>query len=942
MRLSKASHPRASLPLLCLVLAFAAMPLAAAPQSPAPENVTTPLEQFGHNIGDDYFLANYQQLTEYWAKLASESDRMIVEDVGTTAEGRTMIMATITSPENHRNLPHYKEIARRLALAEGVNEAEALAMAKEGKAVVWIDGGLHATEVLGAQQLMEMVFQMVSRNDEETLRFLDDVIMLATCVNPDGLDYVSDWYMRNPEPTERSYRGLPRLYHKYVGHDNNRDFYMSAMPETEIINRLLYREWFPQIVYNHHQTGPAGTVMFAPPFRGPFNYNIDPLLILGIDTVGTAMHSRFVREDKPGTTMRQGAGYSTWWNGGLRTTPYWHNMIGLLTETIGSPTPMEIPFILRRQLPSNDLPHPIAPQAWHFRQSIEYEITANRAVLGIASRLKEDFLFNIWRMGMNSIERGNTDSWTRSPARIQAVEVAMAAGGQGAQQTQSPAQFRGGTRVPVELYEEAFRAPDARDPRGYIISVDQPDFLTATKFVNTLIKNGVDVHRATSDFTVAGQSYPAGSYVVMTAQAFRPHVIDMFEPQVHPDDVPYPGGAPTPPYDVAGWTLALQMGVEFDRILDGFEGPFEKLPDLIAPPAGEVTSASGAAGFIYSPQVNDSFRATNRLLAAGDQVARFTQPVDVEGVTYPDGAFFVAAGNGTTGRLQTLSREVGLDFVGTSTRPSGHAVELHPVRIGLWDRFGGDMPSGWTRWLLEQFEFPFELVFPQELDAGNLASKFDVLVFMGSGIPGSGGGGGFRRGGPIDESTVPDEYQHMLGSVTADKTIPQLRQFVEEGGTIIAIGRSAQNLSQQFGLPVQNALVERDPAGPETPLGRDKFYVPGSLLEVELDHHNPLAWGMGHTTDVFFRSSPVFQLPPNAGSQGVQAVAWFGPAPLRSGWAWGETFLENGVAAALAKVGEGNVVLLGPEVNFRAQPHGSFKLLFNGIYLVSPPGTGGS
>ena len=211
---------------------------------------------------------------------------------------------------------------------------------------------------------------------------------------------------------------------------------------------------------------------------------------------------------------------------------------------------------------------------------------------------------------------------------------------------------------------------------------------------------------------------------------------------------------------------------------------------------------------------------------------------------------------------------------------------------------------------------------------------------MGSGIPGS-GGGGFSRGGPIDESSVPEEYQHMLGSVTADTTIPQLRQFVEDGGTIIAIGRSAQNLSQQLGLPVQNALVERNPAGPETPLGRDKFYVPGSLLEVQIDNENPLAWGMGETADVFFRSSPVFQLPPNAGSQGIQAVAWFGPEPLRSGWAWGQTFLETGVAAALAKVGEGNVVLFGPEIHFRAQPHSSFKLLFNAIYLVSPPGMAG-
>jgi hypothetical protein len=416
-------------------------------------------------------------------------------------------------------------------------------------------------------------------------------------------------------------------------------------------------------------------------------------------------------------------------------------------------------------------------------------------------------------------------------------------------------------------------------------------------------------------------------------------VIDMFEPQVHPNDVAYPGGPPTPPYDVAGWTLAYQMGVEFDRILDGFDGPFELLPDLIDPPAGEVASVSGAVGFVYSPQVNDSFRATNRLLAAGDQVFRFPQRIEVGGVTFPGGAFYVAAGEGTIERLQDLASEVGLDFVGTRTRPSGYTVELHPVRIGLWDRFGGDSSSGWTRWLFEQFEFPFELVFPKELDAGDLASKFDVLVFLGSAIPDT-GRGGFMRGGPVEESDVPEEYRYMLGSVTADTTIPQLRQFVQDGGTIITIGSSSMNLASQFDLPVQDKLVKRDPDGSVSPLPRDMFYVPGSILEVEVDLHNPIAWGMGHTADVFFRSSPVFQLPPDAAAEGVQAVAWFGPDPLRSGWAWGETFLENGVAAALAKIGEGNVVLLGPEVNFRAQPHGTFKLLFNGIYLVSPPGMG--
>ena len=794
---------------LGIVVAPAALPASATPQG----GVTTPLEAFGNSLGDDYFLANYEQLVAYWKKLEQESDRMVLEQIGETEQGRPMWMAIITSPENHRNIDRYKEIAARLALAEGLSEDEARELAAEGKSVVWIDGGLHATEVLGAQQLMELVYQVNARTDAETMRFLDDVILLAVCVNPDGLALVANQYMSNPVPAQRSTRGLPVLYQEYVGHDNNRDFYMSTQKETIAINNQLYRQWFPQIVYNHHQSGPSGTVLFAPPFRGPFNYNLDPLLILGIDTVGTAMHSRFVREDKPGATMRSGASYSTWWNGGLRTTPYWHNQIGLLTESIGNPTPVSIPFILRRQLPSNDLPYPIAPQEWHFRQSIEYSITANRAVLDIASKLREDFLFNIWRMGMNSIERGSRDHWTLSPARIAAVELALAAappeGERGDSSGGEQRGGRGGGGVALEYYENNFRDLDARDPRGYILSADQPDFLTATKFVATLIKNGVTVHRSTANFSVGGQSYPSGSYVVISAQAFRPFVLDMFEPQVHPDDFAYPGAPPTRPYDVAGWTLAYQMGVEFDRILEEFDGPFARLADLVDPPDGAITNAAGAAGYLFSPQVNDSFNAVNKLLAAGDSVFRYTDPVRSGGVAFPRGTFYVAAGSGTANRVAAIAERLGLSFVGTATRPDAEMQALKPIRVGLWDRFGGDMPSGWTRWLFEQFDFDFELVFAPELDAGNLNDKFDVLLFMSSAIPSADGGGagrGFGGGGGGGGAVAP-EYADRVGSITADRTIPQLREFVENGGTLIAIGDSAMTSHRPF------RPADREPPG---------------------------------------------------------------------------------------------------------------------------------
>jgi len=466
------THPLRRLPVLLLLTSVLLVVGCGAPR------VTTPEEEFGHPVGADYVLVDYVQLKAYWEKLADESNRMVLETIGPTSQGRDQLMAIITSPANHRRIDYYRETAARLARARGVDESEALRLAAEGKAVVWIDGGLHATEVVGAQQILELVYHMVSSDDEETRRILDEVILLAVPANPDGMDLVSDWYMRESEPEARSTRNLPVLYQEYAGHDNNRDQYMVNLVETENMNRIMYREWYPQIVYNPHQSGPAGTILFAPPYRDPPNHNFDPLIITSIEQVGTAMHHRFVAEGKGGSTMRSGARYSTWWNGGQRTTPYFHNMIGLLTEIVGHPTPMEIPYLPDRQISSNDLPLPVEPGTWHMRQSIDYSMTADLAVLDYASRNRDVLLYNIWRMGSNQIEAGSRDSWTVVPHRIATEQERLERG-----------------RGDRADFEAGLRRPEDRSPRGFILPSDQSDFLTATKFVNTLMKCGVEVHR---------------------------------------------------------------------------------------------------------------------------------------------------------------------------------------------------------------------------------------------------------------------------------------------------------------------------------------------------------------------------------------------------------------------------------------------------------------
>jgi zinc carboxypeptidase len=864
--------------------------------------ITSPREQFGAAIGDDYFLATYSQLEAYWKKLDQQSDRMQLVDIGRTEEGRSQWMAIISAPENLKQLARYRDISRRLALAEGLTDDQARALAADGKAVVWIDGGLHANEVLGSQQLIETVYQLVTRSDAETRRILRDVIVLVAHANPDGHELVANWYMRERDPMQRTLDGVPRAYQKYAGHDNNRDFYLVSQAETINMNRVLYKEWFPQIVYDHHQTGPAGTVMFAPPFRGPFNYVLDPLIPTTLDLVGGAMHARFALEGKAGVTMRSGSTYSAWWNGGLRTTAYFHNQIGLLTETIGSPTPTQIPFVPEKRLASVDLPFPIAPQPWHFRQSIEYSLSANWAVLDFASRFREMLLVNAYQMGKNAIASGSHDTWTITPRRLAALA------GKG----RSPS------------VEQQLRALALRDARGYILSSDQPDFLTAVKFVNALLKAGVTVHRATAPFTVGGKSYPAGSLVVKTAQAFRAHVLDMFEPQDHPDDFPYPGGPPTPPYDNAGWTLAFQMGVKFDRILDGFDGPFEAI-SIASPPPGRITGVADPAGYFVTHQ-NDAFVAVNRLLKAGEDVYwprdRRASAAGAGGAGI--GAMYIAAKPTTRSILEKAAADLGLSFVGVAAPPATEALKLRPVRIGLWDRYGGSSASGWVRWILERYEFPFELTYVQQLDAGNLGSRYDVIILTDEATTRS-----VDEAPPADR--VPQEFRATTGTLSAAKTVPALRHFVEDGGALVAVGNSTE-LAIALGLPVSSALETRTDTGSQ-PLSREQFYIPGSVLRVRVDNTTPLGYGFEPDVDVFFDRSPVFKLDADAAARNVRRVAWFASAsPLRSGWAWGQHYLENGVAVIDAPLGRGRVLLFGPEITFRAQPHGTFKFLFNAIY----------
>jgi hypothetical protein len=943
-------HGHVSLPIsLSLLMAAGCCAFA---QSAA-KHITTPKEAFGFNIGDDYQLATYTQIEAYYKKLASESDRLKLIDIGPTEEGHRQYLMIATSPENMKHLEEYRKIAEQLARGEALTDAQAHALSEKGKAIVWIDGSIHATETPSTDQLVETAYELATRSDPETMRILNDDIVLMVHTNPDGVQRVSEWYMRRSDPKTRVAEMLPELHKKYIGQEDNRDFFMMTMKESTNINKVLYLEWYPEILYNHHGATYPGAVIAAGSYRDPFSTRYDPLVMTELDSLTSAMNNRWEEENMPGALERDSVPYSTWYNGSIRTTGYYHNVVGILTEIMGGPNPTQVTLVPDRLLPSSGMYFPPAPQVWHYHRTIEYLIAANWAVMSYAARNRDDLLFNIYRMAKNSIDHGNEDYWTIYPKRVEAIkeayqkDVSANGGPTGPVRTGRMASFAANALrpIPSKYYDEVMKDPALRDPRGYIVPSTQSDFPTAIKFINALIKGGVRVEKATTSFNVNGVEFPAGSYIVKTNQAYRPLVLDMFEAQDYPNDVKYPGGPPVPPYDAAGWTLAMQMGIKYDRELDPFDGPFVPIAygEIQAPPP--MKTLPSAVGWLLSTQQNDAFVEVNQLLASGLTVYRL--PGGASDSAYGPGTFFVPAQPKAADALSDASTKMGIDVAPLTEKPAGEMIKLAPARIAVWEKYGGSPQAGWMRWVLEHYGFKYTMIYPQEIDAGDLRSKYDVIVFASGAIPSltakfDSPTQNFLGNLPKAED-LPEKYRSWLGVITAEKSIPQLKKFVEDGGTIVTMG-SSSHLAFQFGAPVTNTLEVTTPSGKTRNLTNEEFYIPGSLLKVSIDPTLPVAWGMPKEADIYFDSNalvadvsaPVFHLDADAAAKGVKPIAWFSVAdPLDSGWAMGTPHLKDGVAAIEMTMGQGKLDAFSSEVTFRNQSHGTFKLLFNDLYVNS-------
>lgn len=850
------------------------------------QHIPTPAEIIGFNPGEDYKLADNDQLEAYYRAIAEVSDRIKLREIGTTTEGRTMLLLYISSEENLAQLDRWRSISKQLAMARDLDDEQARQLANEGKAITWIDSGLHSTEVAHAQHAPHLAYHMITDESDETRRIREDVILLLMPVmNPDGQDIVVDWYRSNVG-TEYETAPLPWLYHKYVGHDNNRDWYMLLQEESKNVAQILWHEWYPQIVYNHHQTGPFPGRIFVPPFTDPVNPHIPAQVVRGVNAIGSFMADRFAREDKPGVTSR--VTYSMWWNGGMRLAPYYHNQMGILTETqlhrYATPkyfSADDFPeyfqargLQLATKRPGIFYHEPWMGGWWRIGDAVEYMMTGSLAVLDISSRMKDQWLYGKYQMGKRQIEAGKEQG-----------------------------------------------------PFAYVIPPDQWDRHEAVEMMRSLRRGGVEIHKARTEFSAGGKVYPAGSYIAYAGQPYRAHLMDLMEPQDYPDMRQYPGGPVEPPYDMAGWTLPIQMHVRVDRIENAFEVTADRVEQIAAP--DQQISGSGEYGYLLSPASNFYSKAVNRLLKEGIEVRRSLESFDHEGSSYEAGTLvIVSSGRNADEAVQQINRDLGMAFTRVNSEPASQTLRIHEPNIGIYKSWVSNIPEGWTRWVLDEYEFARVHTLDNEQIRNGDLTPYDIIL-----IPPQNPSSIFKGHEP---GTMPEPYTGGIGA----KGVAALESFVQNGGTLLGWDGGSEFIMEYMDLPVRNRL-----AG----IGEEDFFIPGSLLSLKPETGHFLSNGMPEETAAFYvirrgSHSHVFDIIKPAKEEGrtgpapkVEVLARYGENDiLLSGWARNaDAHLGGHPAAVRVEKGEGQVVLLGFRAQFRGQPRATFKYLFNTIYASS-------
>jgi hypothetical protein len=836
-----------------------------AAQTPSPESY------FGFRMGSDSQVATADGIEEYFGLVAARSDRVELVDIGPTTDGHRTIAAIISAPENLRNLDQIRSVNQRLADPRRLSGDEARTLIASHKAVLMIGCSIHASEIGATQAANELLYTLASSTEPEILRVLQDVVViLIPLLNPDGHRRVVSW---NQMMKGTRYEGspMPWLYHRYAGHDINRDGFMMNLAESRNLARFMYTSWHPQVFLSMHQMDSSGPRMFVPPVSDPIDRNYDARIWREAALLGSAMAFELQREGRSGVVSN--ALYDYYWPGYEDSAPLGHNTVCLLTEVASAKAGAgtgTVPSDLsagRRNFSDRPLinyPDPWPGGSWTPRDVVDYNLTALRGLLRAVAVYRQQIVQTFYDLGQHAIEQGQ----------------------------------RGG-------------------PFAFIISPEQHDPHATAKLEELLLQGGIEIHRALEAFRANGQSYSAGSDIILLAQPFRAYAKTLIERQDYPA---VPGGA-LRPYDVAGWTLPAQMGVDVRTIDARFETPSMRRLDAVSVSPGAIEGNPKPDHYLIDARGNGGALVINRLLMAGIKPKWLSQEYRANGHEFAPGSVVVEGSKTARELAEGLAKSLGVHVEGVQGKLGPKLMRIGTARVALYKPWIENADEGWTRWLLERYAFQFTNITDADVRAGNLHRLYDAIILPTASpeLLASGNGA----------DAVPPEYAGGLG----ESGVAALKAFVAAGGTLICLNQAGLFAIDRFELPVRDVVREAS---------TDEFACPGSILKLDLDPLQPLSYGMNPRTAAFFSSSSAYDIVPAApatrsadGSSmdNVDVVARYGTSDiLLSGWLEGEQVIAGRPAALVVRLGKGRVVLLGFAAQHRAQSHATFRLFFNSIF----------
>ncbi|MDW7679525.1 MAG: M14 family metallopeptidase [bacterium] len=836
--------------------------------------VQSPDDFLGFPLGADRQLADYHQIVKYLELLGEHSPKIKIDNLGKTTDGNDMIIAIISSPDNIQQLEKYRQISYELAHPYNLSSTEAEELIAQGKVIAFITSNIHATEIGASQMSLQFTYELATSEDPQINFYLENVILiLMPSANPDGQLMVCDWY-RKWLGTEYEGGRMPWLYHRYVGHDTNRDFFMLNQKESKLINRVMSRDWFPQVHLDEHQMGSRGPRMFVPPYKDPMSPNLSPLLMRLEALFGANMSFRLEEKDLSGVI--DSWVFDSYWPGGTRTAA-WKNIVSLLTELASCDVASPI-FIEENELYGGgkgmaeykqqiNFPNPWKGGWWRLRDIIDYELVASYAFLETSAKFRESILRGFYQMNRTAIEQPT--------------------------------------------------------PWGYVIPPNQHDAITAAKLIDILLEHGIQLLQFQEDLIINNRIYQTGTVFIPLAQPLRSFISEMLDIQIYPEIRLSPSSDPLYPYDVTSWSLPLLMGVACDRIDQPVNVAMVEI-DSAPYPEGNFIGAS-SSGYAISHQFNNTSIAINRLLREKFEVYAALQAFRDGRTYFETGTIVIPAQPKLEQQLKLWAKELHLPIHRLSQNLPESKLQLKPVRVGLYKPWRASMDEGWTRWLLEQFEFDLVSVTNEMIKQGQLSKRFDAII-----IP------------DINKQTIIDPKPKDAKSAKNYRPLPEqyeggiekegvdnLKKFVSDGGALIALDSGCLLPVDEFPLPVFDASEN---------LNRSDYNAPGVMLKADIDTDHPLGWGMPSRFTAFVSNSPAFRTTAPIGDVDRSVIAVYpDESLLLSGWIKGEELLRKKAAVIDVKFGNGKVILLGFRVQHRAQPHGTFKLLFNAIHYAGQP-----